>query len=583
MLRFLLILTVILLILAVGAGELFAQQGGEWPSMPLKKRFRGPGFYLSLLKIFGSWLVLALWVYTTDWVSRDCLDLRLDYLRWNPIVFGCFLAAFVLLWMIPYFWIGFPLLLIAYAAPLTAYVLYRNSKVTNDLRVLTPAHIRFWLATRLARIGVHIEAEAPDPHEKGPPVKLAGHGSGDERKDRANTLAGRQCPGLLPAREIVADAFSYRASSLMLDYTPQSVAMRFMIDGVWLNRDPLDRETADPALEALKVLCGLNPQDRQSRQKGTFAAEYDSIHYASTLATQGTKTGERALVQFEDKKIRFETVDELGMRPKMKEQLQELLYLERGLLLLSAMPGGGLRSTADVVIRHTDRFTREFMAVEEETRRYEAIENCPVTTYKAADGQSPADVLPKVFRALPDVLVIRDLVNGETVNMICEEARDEKRLFLSTVRAKDSVDALLRVLALGARPDEFAEAIQAVLSQRLIRKLCEACKEAYAPAPQILKQLGIPEGRIKAFYRPPQQPEEVCEACHGVGYRGRTAVFELLVVGENVRQVLAKSPKADLLRQAARKDGMRSLQEEGLLLVAKGVTSLPELMRVLKQ
>jgi type II secretory ATPase GspE/PulE/Tfp pilus assembly ATPase PilB-like protein len=156
-------------------------------------------------------------------------------------------------------------------------------------------------------------------------------------------------------------------------------------------------------------------------------------------------------------------------------------------------------------------------------------------------------------------------------------------LFISTVRAKDSAEALLRVLALGVPPAEFARGISAVFSQRLVRKLCEACKEAYAPAPQILKQLGIPEGRIQAFHRPPQQPEEVCKECSGIGYKGRTAIFELLLVGDTVRKVLSTSPKLELLRKAARKDGMRSLQEEGILLVAKGVTSLPELMRVLKQ
>jgi type II secretory ATPase GspE/PulE/Tfp pilus assembly ATPase PilB-like protein len=128
----------------------------------------------------------------------------------------------------------------------------------------------------------------------------------------------------------------------------------------------------------------------------------------------------------------------------------------------------------------------------------------------------------------------------------------------------------------------------------LVRKLCDSCKEAYAPTPEILSQLGIPEGRVKAFYRPPQplpptdarsrEPaKEPCRACSATGYLGRTAIFELLVVGDTVRKVLAKNPKIELLRQAARKDGMKSLQEEGALLVIKGTTSLPELIRVLKQ
>jgi type II secretory ATPase GspE/PulE/Tfp pilus assembly ATPase PilB-like protein len=140
---------------------------------------------------------------------------------------------------------------------------------------------------------------------------------------------------------------------------------------------------------------------------------------------------------------------------------------------------------------------------------------------------------------------------------------------------------------LGVSPQPLAKAIIGVVNQRLVRKLCESCKEAYAPTPQILQQLGIPEGRVQAFYRPPQpnpeEPKEPCQVCGGIGYLGRTAIFELLTVGDTVRNVLATNPKLDVLRQAARRDAMNSLQEEGVLLVAKGVTSLPELMRVLKQ
>ena len=580
--RFLLILAVTTAIFVLGAGELLAQQDGEWPSLPLKRDFRGPGSYLSWIKIIACWLVFLVWVRSTDWANEDCQELKLDHLRWNPIVVGPFVAAFVLVWLIPFFWIGFPLLVIAFVAPFTSYVVHRNSKVTNDQRVFTREHIRYWVAGHLGKVGVKIEAQKVDPHEKGPPVKVSARGAADQRQNAANLLAARQHPGLLRAREIIADGLSWRASAIMLDYSQQGVGARFMVDGVWHNRETIQRDSGDPALEALKLLCGLNPQDRQSRQQGTFAAEYGSIDYASTLACQGTKTGERVLMQFVDEKVRFDTLDEIGMRPKMQEQLKKLLDLEKGLLLLSAMPAAGLRSTAVVVLRQTDRLMREFMAVEEETNRYEEIENCPVTTYQAAAGQSPASVLPKMFRAQPNVVVVRDLVDAETVSLICQEIA-QNRLFISTIRAKDGAEALLRVLALGVPPAEFARGISAVFCQRLVRKLCEACKEAYAPPPQILKQLGIPEGRIQAFHRPPQQPEEVCQECSGIGYKGRTAIFELLLVGDTVRKVLSTSPKLELLRKAARKDGMRSLQEEGILLVAKGVTSLPELMRVLKQ
>jgi general secretion pathway protein E len=173
-------------------------------------------------------------------------------------------------------------------------------------------------------------------------------------------------------------------------------------------------------------------------------------------------------------------------------------------------------------------------------------------------------------------------VNAETVSWLCGEVPDG-RLIISSVRAKDCAEALLRVLTLKVPPAEFAEGVTAVLGQRLIRKLCEHCKEGYMPSPQVLQQMGIPQGRVDIFYRPPQQPEEICEACSGIGYMGRTAIFELLIVDDTVRKVLTSTPKLERVRKAAQKAGMRTLQEEGIVLVAKGVTSLSELVRVLKQ
>ena len=584
-------IAVFAVVFGVGACCVWAA-GSEWPDYqppPLPgKPYRGPGNYLNWIKILACWSIFLAWVKTTDWLSIDCQEIKLDYLRWNPIVFGTFFAAFVLVWLIPYmsFWIALPLLLIAYVAPLTAYIIYRNSKVDNNQRVLTPEHLRYWIATHLNKLGVKMEAEKSDPHEAGPPVKLLAEGGEDERTDNVRLLAARQSPGLLAAREIIAEGLSSRATAFMLDYTQQAVTVRTMIDGVWIPREPRTREVGDPALESFKLLCGLNAQDRQSRQEGNFAAEYESARYVASFASQGTPTGERVVIQFVEGKIPRRTLDDLGMRTKVQEQLRETLEAPRGFVLFSAIPGGGLRSTMDSVLHSLDRFTREFAAVEEEASRYQEVENIPVTTYNAAAGETAAGMLPKFFRTEPNVVVIRDLVDGPMVDLMCEELAND-RLMISTVRAKDCAEALLRVLALGAAPGDFSKAVTAVVGQRLIRKLCDSCKEAYAPTPQVMQQLGIPEGRVQAFYRPfqpnPEEPKEPCEVCGGIGYFGRTAIFELLVVGDAVRKALAASPKLDVLRQAARRDGMKSLQEEGVLLVAKGTTSLPELMRVLKQ
>ncbi len=559
---------------------------------PLSDGWSGPGFYLNLLKIAACWAIFAMWIYTTDWVSSDAQDRKLDYKRWNPIVFGTFFGTFVLTWLIPFFWVDLVLLLVAYIAPLTTYVVLRNKVAAPSERVLTRDHLRYWFAQKAKLFGMKVQAEAQDPHESGPPVVLTSRGGASERDNNIRLLSARQAPGFRDARQILADGLDQRSDAIMLDYAQQAVSTRYLIDGVWLDAPPRDRETADPALEALKILCGMNPQNRQGRQEAGFMAEYrgggKAEKMSATLTTQGTPTGERVVVQLERKKTAFASLDELGMRPKMQEQLSEALGRQAGFVLLSTMPANGLRTTTNLVLRGQDRFLREFVGVEDESNRYEAVENVPITTYKPEEKNRLDDLLDNLFHREPNVVVIRDLVDAKMLGLIFEQITEHDRMFLSTVRAKDTTDALMRVLALNVPPAELAKNVSAVLCQRLIRKLCESCKEAYTPTSEVLKQLQIPEGRVQALYRPrqpnPEDPkDEPCAKCQGVGYYGRTAIFELLLVEDSVRKVLATNPKPEAVRVASRKAGMRTLQEEGIVLVARGVTSLPELMRVMKQ
>ena len=143
--------------------------------------------------------------------------------------------------------------------------------------------------------------------------------------------------------------------------------------------------------------------------------------------------------------------------------------------------------------------------------------------------------------------------------------------------------ALLSLRSVLCAPILHHRELLGVLSTRLIRKLCTGCRVEYQATPELLKKLGIPAGKVTKFYRTPKAEEidKPCKECAGIGYRGRTGIFELLVPDDQFRQKLLKEPKIDVLRKSARAAGMRTLQEEGILLVAKGVTSLQELQRVL--
>jgi len=588
MLRWLLVFAGAIAVSAFDANLLLAADADTtWPALD-SPFSRGSGLYLSPWKILGTWLLFLLWVRTTDWISQDAQAMKLKYGMWNPIAFFSFFLCLLLLWILPWFGVGFLLLLIAYLAPLVTYIILRNAAVQSYDKVLTPKHIRRWIAKKVSAIGINMEGADDDPREMGPQIQLTPAGGATDRDNNVNLLTARQSPGWLLGRELLDEALLQRATHIMLDYSPTAVAVRYQVDGAWHDRSPMERANGDFILTVFKGLAALNPADRRTRQSGHFGMEVLKDKYTCKITAQGTQTGERALVQIDPKKSPFKTLDDIGMRAKMQEQLEAVMGQSQGMVLFSAMPGGGLTTTMDTVLSTTDRFMRNFVAVVDESKLEREIENLHVTTYSSAAGETPATVLPKLVRTYPDVIVVRDAPDLETISILCEQV-GEKRLVLTSIRAKEAVEALLRVLMLKIPANDFVPVITAVLNTRLIRKLCDQCKEGYPPPAEVLKQLGLPAGRVEALYRPPtvpidpKHPDAVCEQCQGLGYFGRTAIFELLLVDDDLRQVLTATPKLENLRAAARKAKHRSLQEEGVLLVARGVTSIQELLRVLKQ
>lgn len=585
MLRAILVLAGASAVWAGGAQTLLAADSLLWPPTTFA---RGSGFYLDPWKLLSVWVLFLCWVRSADWVSQDSQQLNFRWTMWNSITFFSFFVALLLFFMIPAFFAGITLLLIAYVAPLATYVTIRNKQVRSSSdKVFTGRHLRRVIARNMNAIGIKMAGAEVDPRDLGPQIQYKAQGAANDSENSINQIHARQHAAYMPSRELIDDALKQRASHVMLDYTPQSVGVRYQVDGVWHDRSSLEREPGDAILEVFKTLAALKVADRRSRQSGEFGLQADSAKFAAKITSQGTQTGERVLLQFDPAKLPKLTLGDLGMRDKMRDQLLEMMA-PPGLFIFCSMPSGGLTTTMDQVLSHTDRYMRNFTEVIDGDKPIRDIENVHLTTYSSSAGETPLTVLPKLIRTYPDVIIVRDVADRETLEVLCEQA-GEDRLSITSVRAKEAVEALLRLMMLKIPPADFAAAVKGVLNVRLVRKLCEKCKEAYPPPPEVLKQLGLPVGRIEALYRTPTQPinpkkpDQVCDQCSGIGYLGRTGIFELLVVDDNIRKVLTTAPKLENLRVMARKIKHRSLQEEGILLVAKGVTSIQELLRVLKQ
>jgi type II secretory ATPase GspE/PulE/Tfp pilus assembly ATPase PilB-like protein len=458
--------------------------------------------------------------------------------------------------------------------------------VEQHRRIYTGDWFRYEFAHLAGKVGIKIAHERKAEYEKGAPVDLMTIAAPLERDNQANLITARQSPGYLLVKDLIAEMVDHRSEKCILDYTQQSVVVRQHIDGVWHNGEARDRESGDVMLAVMKTLGNLNAAERRKKQESKFAAKYKDHSFVCPIASQGVPTGERVVLQLLGGPQRsFHKYEDLGMRQKMAEQWAACMAENKGFVIFAAVPEGGLTTLTDVSLMETDRLLRDFAAIEEVHHRERELENVDVTTYDAAKGETPATILPALIRKYPNAYILRDFSDPEAAKMLLAEVRDEDRLVITNVHARTAPEALLRMLQQKVPQKEFASVVTAVLCTRLIRKLCDSCKVAYAPTPDLLKKLGIPQGKVEALYRVPkaEEIEKPCKECGGVGFKGRTGIFELLEVDDKTREVLVKAPKLELVTKAARLAGMRPFQEEGLLLVAKGVTSLAELQRVLKE
>jgi type II secretory ATPase GspE/PulE/Tfp pilus assembly ATPase PilB-like protein len=600
--------TVFWLALLAAAGlwtcSLLAQEA--WPPYPAAIAdphaiVRGPGRYFAEWKLALLLVVIVAWVKSADWVGQDTDEIGenvgLPGRVWKPVMMFAPFVGLLLAITIPVFLAGWGVFLLSYAVPFVVYVVQRNGRVPSSQKVFTPEHLRHWLAHLGQRDPK--AREVKHPWQMGPPVEITAVGPLQGENQQA-MIEARQSEAYVPLKTLLADAITRRAERIMLEYTADAVAVRYQIDGVWHNatpkvhpRQPLDRPLGDAMLAALKRICHLKPQERRAKQEGKCRLEFEGNKYDLALSSQGTPTGERAVIHLTLITKHIPTLEDLGMRDKLREQLAGLIGPgQHGLVVFAAMPGDGLSATWRAALRSTDRLMRDFISVEEVHKREPDVENVDVTKYDASKGEKLEELLPKLFLKQPEVVCLPEVASGQAVMQLCQWLQAEDKLGLISLRSKDAIDAIVRLLAMKVPPDVLASSLKGVVYTRLIRRLCETCRQAVQPTPELLQRLGIPPGRVNVLYqeRQPLQPgqqrrrgePEICPDCQGVGYKGRTGLFELLVVDDKLRQAILKQAKPEVMRQIAKAAGNRTLQEEGVLLIALGTTSISELTRVLK-
>ncbi len=542
---------------------------------------RGRGFYLNLFKFLPVLGIYLLWVKTTDWVDDDCKELNnVRFEMWNSVVFFTGVLGLILVWAIPIYFIGIILLVLLYFVPVLSYAFVRNQTVPDDRKVLTPYHIGEVMNGIMGSMGMKgiFNRGESQVNKAGPPITFHGKGAGG-KIDNDRVAKAEESKSYMACKELVYDAVLRRASDIHLEPTAEQMSVRYRIDGILHAAEPFDRATGDAVLNVFKVLAAMDISEKRKPQDGSFGAKLESRDIDFRVATSGSKSGEKMVMRILDNASAVGRLDEVGLRPKLVGEIRTLVTQPHGMFVLCGPTGSGKTTTLYAALREIDRFQKNIITVEDPIEYH--LDNVTQMEINTKSGQTFAGSLRSIMRQDPDVIMVGEIRDQETATIACQAATTGHMVF-STVHSNDTVTALFRLLDLGVEPFMIASALSAVLGQRLVRVLCDACKEPYKPKPEFLKKANLPIDKVDVFYRKPAEPEQVCPQCGGTGYLGRTGIFELLVITDAMRDMIRENPSINTIKAEARKNGMIYLQEDGLRQVIQGKTSIDELLRVVK-
>lgn len=417
-------------------------------------------------------------------------------------------------------------------------------------------------------------------------VLLQGALNGKEANLAANARLAEA--GLIPAKELISDALMRRADTMRIEPKGERTAVNLLIDGVPYPGGRLSKQQGMAITQIIKLLAGLDPKERKAAQSGGIKAEFDDTPY--TLYVDSTPLpsgGERLTVRAQNLSLNLDTAEDLGFPDELKSKIREMTAGRNGFILVTGPPRSGTTTTSFAVLRSVDAYLYVIFTIADTGGRN--LNN--VTPFKGNEGDSLSETMTRVKRVEADVVFLDPIANDETAKVILEHQKEVA--IIAEMPAKDPFAAIQQLCKMAGSPKKVASGLSGVVSQKLARRLCTTCREAYRPNPKLLARVGLPAD-TKVLYRQfkPTPPEDgrrgsaeeipICDHCGGLGYYGRVAMFELVEMTDEMRKLVAAGASPTEMKALVKKAKMLTLQRDGLRLVAEGVTSLEELQRIFK-
>ena len=529
------------------------------------------GGYVSAIKLIGFAAMFLGWLPIVNWVNTDAQSVRTKVKFWTMMIAVAGAIALIVLLIVPMFIVGLLIYVITLGACLMAYVIHRNSMVADFERVFTMGHMKNAFVNQDKKMiklskGISFitanKNDVPLPKPKSP-----------------------ESLGFSVLCEIIDDAIWRRASDIIFKPQGQEYSVTYKIDGIACKQQARSKEEAEYALQFIKQVADLDVKERRKPQTGPFWTTKDSEKVAWDVTTAGSTAGEQFIINKCEQYLAMK-LDDIGLNPKQLEALKSIRNIQSGTVIVSGPPKSGVTTTFYRMIRNHDPFMNSINTLEKKPSA--TLDNITQHVYELGDtgAKSYSETLRRILRMGPDIVAVADCQKAELGKLAAKAASDGKIMHV-TMNTSGVLQAVgLWIKQVGDR-NLAADTLAAVINQRLIRKLCDECKQAYKPNPELLRKFNIPANKEVVFYRTGEVEYNkhgkpiLCEKCQGTGFYGRTAIFECIVLDDNLRQAIKQAKSMQEIGSHFRRAGMLYMQEESIKCVAKGITAINEVIREL--
>ncbi len=523
---------------------------------------------VSIFKPILYGIVVGLWAYASSYIDKDLHYYILKRKLWNLIMLATGLIGLGLWLLIPIFWIGLPIAVLLIVGAMVGYHFYRNTEVPTSAQ---------WSLDMDSFRQKWDESQRQKAQQSAAVRVISNDGMAIEIPTGDDPLVP-----IYEALENIMDfAIPRRAERIDMLATAQETVVAVQIDGVKYPQTKLDGKIGLTLIDFLKKHAGMDVQDRRKKQSGKMQVLHDMPHELE-LVTSGTTRGLNLTINVDPTALKTIAVEDLGLLDTQLHQIEPVFEEQSRAVLVVTPPHQGMTTTLYSFCARHDPYTTNIMSLEEDIAfELEGVNHGILK--RGADAPTVARQVESMLLREPRIVLLSQLTDPDAAKVVCEHC-EETRYYLG-LRQKDTFTALKAWVQAVGDKQLAGTGLAAITSQRLLRKLCTTCRIAYNPDPAMLKKLNLPADRVSQLYKHSGQvmvkgEAQPCPDCVGLGYRGRRAVFEVMVLDDEARQMIGQG-QFDQLKNHLRRGRMLYMQEAALNLAAEGATSVSEISRVL--